>query len=758
MTWLLSGPANAAREFNSWDEFDLPNPPCERAIALGVGRESFFEIANEVVGKEEFNSLIRLFNDRKWLDLEAGIQGFLTKYEKTPLREAASFLRVQALFDKSEGNDEDLEKKAERELRGVLLLYPKSDFAPVMAATAGAYWLRTRNYQKSLASYEVAKANYSKHPLFCTYLMGIAETHFLLRDWKRAESAISETIQSCQNFRLRAAALVRQVDIDRNLGKPGIEQSYETLVENESPFLERFYQPVLANLAELKFSGKKWKESAYYFNQYLAKERLDAACLPLAGKRLADIAARLSEPPAAVVGKYLAVYDKYPKTDVGRFSYAHGLLIDPSLRPGAELDRRVVIADEQAEKLGSEELRSRIFVEKALTLLEFGEVNALDLLLKIRTKSEHDVQKGKVGEFIRSRAYALLEAGKVVPTDSAQFLPTLEQYYRDWFKGSSKESASKQLYGKVLAEQFARLLREDKFSPALALITQWRSSELWPSTGVPSPLRLEIGNALLKELYSKGDEGPAAVTIAESQETLAPFLEPEYRIVNWLARIQLAKGARKSGVFRWERSLASTAATLPGDKRVLFKLASASGLRLSGDYSGAESALQGLKGESWEKELLSERLQLALVQKQSVKAYGYLKTLLSNAPADQKSGYLKRVNDFVISEKLWRQGTDLANLAASVHSNRAEQVPYLLSAARSYFELNQFKECASHYENAMVEPVPASDAPESRFRFGKCLVQLKKKEAARTELQKVVDAKDLFWSPLAQSEIRLMEP
>lgn len=754
----MPGVAQAQREFMAWEEFDRPHPVCERSISLGIGREIFFEVANEVPGRDAYNLLIKAFRAHKWLDLDAGIAEFRTQFESSPLREPVAFLEVQAEFDRDRAGDEEREKAAERKLRNTLLLYPKSDFGPAIAATAGAYWLRTGNTQRSLAIYELAEKNYPGNALSCTFAMGIAETHFLLRAWGPAEAAFDKVLKDCVNFRLRSAALIRKVDIAWLQEKPGVEAAYEKIIFDDNPFVERFYQPTLANLGEIKYRGGKWQEAEHFFQRYLKTERPDSPCRPFAMKRLADVAMHRGEKTPQVIGRYLAVHERWPKTDVGRFAYAHALLADPELKVGAELDRRIRIIDQDVDKVSLDTLRSRIFVEKGLTLLDLGQSSALSYLDKLRDKTPFDLSKGKAGEFIRNQIIRLAEAGKLADLDSPKIFAELEAVYANWLKGSEQAEWAVDFYGRTVARQTEKLAASGKLVDALDRLKIWRGSPLWPRDGVPRPLRLTVGSALLESLVIGGVDGDAALQIGEAGSQLKPFLEPEYRAVGWLAGILLKTKDAKGGWLRWERELASTAAGLPKDRVPLFRLASAVGLRHQKDYAGAEAALKGLQDPRWNPTIALERIALARAQGQGEKAYRLLADRLKAVAPDARKPVLKEMGETLEQTRLWSRAGDLVEAARAHLAEKEDLAEYYHIAGRAFSEDQRCGQAVPMLESGLRLSSSAKRSAESRFRLAKCLVSEKKPEAARMEWQKVIDMQDGFWSPLAQSELKLLKP
>ena len=742
-------------------EFDQDHPVCERPIGLGIGRESFFEISNDVVGKEDYNALVKLFRGHKWTELKAATQAFRETYETSPLREAVTFLEVQSLFDQDSPDDEEIERTAEKKLRSALLLYPKSEFAPVITATAGAHWLRTRNFQRSLGLYEIGASTYPAHPLFCTFLMGIGENHFLLRKFEAAETAFGNVLAQCKNFRLRAAARIRSADVAWALQKPDALKNYAVLMQEENPYIERFYQPTIANLGEVTYLAGDYNASFHHFNRYLKVERNEPGCRAYALKRLADIAARTKASTAKIVGQYLAVYEKYPKSDIGRFSYAHGLLMDPELKEGGELERRLKLVDNEIDKIGDEELRSRIFLEKGITFLDLGRPGAVDYLTNLRGKTRFAFETGPSGSFIRKKILALLEAGKLGPINSNKIEETTESLYMAWLKDTADAKSALRFYARTVSARFVPLVAEGKAREAIEMLKRWRKSVLWPSTGPDAAVCAQIGNALLKAIYDGGPDSSTALVVSESKSTLEPFLNPSYKIVSWLSAIHLNAGGAKGGALKWERDLASTSKKIGPEETPLFRIASAQGLRLSGDLVGAKAALAGFDkavDPKWEKDIVTEKIELAKASKEGVRVFQLLKSTMAKADAAGKKKILEEMAENMSATKTWSLGEPLIDLAKQTLSDPKDLGIFYHLAARALFETKQCKQAIPLFENAFRMNPEAKQTAESRFRLGKCWISQKNPESARQEWAKVIDLKDSFWSPLAKSEIQLLSP
>src|SRR5262249_50892836 len=141
---------NEPGRFAFLKELNIDQSFCQGTIGLDVSNQYFVEIANDLPGRSEYNELIDAYHRKEWSKLEFGIANFRKLYESSPLIEAVAFLEVQAQFDQIDSGQTKIEN-VEKAMREVLLLYPKSQLAPVITAGAASYWMRTGLATKALA-------------------------------------------------------------------------------------------------------------------------------------------------------------------------------------------------------------------------------------------------------------------------------------------------------------------------------------------------------------------------------------------------------------------------------------------------------------------------------------------------------------------------------------------------------------------------------------------------------------------------------
>ena len=164
--------------------------------------------------------------------------------------------------------------------------------------------------------------------------------------------------------------MMRLADSRWLLKEPAAMGRYEKMIEDSQHFIQRFFPFAFYNIGEMKYLDRDYATSKFYFQEFLENEGPDGQCVPYAVKRVADIAFRQNEPWEKVVGMYLAVRDKAPLTDVGRFSYIHALLLGLRTFPKVEYTRRMKIIDEQIDLIKDEAFRETAYLEKGLALLD----------------------------------------------------------------------------------------------------------------------------------------------------------------------------------------------------------------------------------------------------------------------------------------------------------------------------------------------------------------------------------------------------
>ena len=756
---------------------EVIHPYCEGKVSLQVANEYFVEIANDLPGVLLYNEMIGIYRKKDWSRLDEAWAKFRGKFATSPLVEAATFLMAESQFERiPEGrgmNDAQL-AGAEKTMREVLLNYPNSTLAPVLTGSVADFWLERSQFDRSLALFEAARQRYSHDPLACVFQMGIGESNFRVRDWKAAERTLSDVLGNCKNLRLRAAAAMRLADSRWLLKEPSAVGQYEKMIGGSQIFIERFFPFAFYNIGEMKYRDRDYAPSKFYFTEFLKHEQPDGECVPYALKRLADIAFRMNEPWDKVVGEYLAVRDRAPLTDVGRFSYIHALLLGLKTFPKVEYGRRMKIIDEQIDLIKDESFRETAYLEKGLSLLDTGERSALDYLVRLNERSGFEMAKGPIGTFVRQRLLEILEdevssAVKEDPhrkkDDSAIFGP-LEAAFPIWLKGTSYEDSARNFYYEMLLRRFDDAISDNKKDTAMDTLDRWVKSSLWSTngTGLTPKIRLNIGSRLLELLVNAppDERSDLAILYLKHEPSLRPFVDREYSLL-W-AETSLATGDTKriqilatSNGKQASRGLASPDPSLPKESQPYLNLVWGESLAEMGKFAEAESALSKVKSPALIDRALRAKYGLFMKRKDYPKAFDIALQLFKRGDDDEKQEELELMQNITLEGKLWNRAAQVLSLSMKSGIEGKELAPYYYLAGRAYFELSRCQPAVGTFESAIRLAPDHPESAEARYRLGKCLLKEKKKAQAKKVWEELIGMKDSFWSPLAQNEIQAIK-
>jgi len=750
---------------------DLPHPYCEGKIDLSVGKEYFVEIANDLPGREEYNQLIVHYRKAQWELLDSKWKEFRQRYSDSPLMEPGAFLYAQTEFDRIIRDDGLKSKEAERHLRELTLMYPQSELTPVLRATAASFFLRNGSFQKALSLYQTAERDYAEHPLSCVFTMGDGETNFMMRAWPEAAKKYRVVADKCNNIRLKVAAMVRAADSEWLQGLPNAQGLYEKVIENQDSFITRFFPSALYNLGEIKYREGQLASAKFYFDQYIKTETKDAKCIPHSIKRMADIAFRTGEPWEKAAGLYLATKEQSPNTDVGRFSYIHGLLIGLPTYPRIEYQRRLKVIDSQIDEIQEESWRSLAYLEKGLALLDAGEKSAMDYLVRLTEKADFRLKGGELANFVRDRLLKILKA-EVETAISAddesrrksdmEIFQPIEAAFGVWLKGSEYETAARKFYNQMILRRFEQYMSEDDFVAAIEKLERWHDSPLWDPKGPEWEVKLKVGELLAEWVFDfegEPEESPAYLLL-KKEKALTSFLEPEFHLLWAQLALDTGDNNRLKKIIdagKGSRSPASVDPRLPSDLQSHFWLVTAESFRRLKRYPEAEQAFGRVKDESFQQDAIEGRLALHLDMKNFGKAYADGKELLPRLKGDKRRQNLSRLLEITEAGKLWKQSPELLSWAKESFETPAELVPFYFQAGRAFFELGQFRSAIEAYESGLKGNPEGKTSGEARYRLGRSLVKDKRVAQARAVFLDLIERKDPFWSPLASNEIKSLK-
>lgn len=757
---------------NQLSIFEIAHPPCQSKTIIETGRDSLMTIANDLPGRNEYNELVRTFRKEQWGKLDASIELFQNVFEDSPLREAVAFLRVESLFDRVTNSNSPQVKEAEKALREVLLLYPKSKLVPNIQATAGAFWLRNGFYPKSLAIFTKAKEDYPFHPFNCLFQFGVAETNFLLNETEQARRSFKLITQKCQNPRLVTGAKLRIIELDNNSFSKPYGQMLSQLYQQESNIINRFYPEALYNLGEYKYRTQDYSSARFFFSEYLQSKNKDPECAPYASKRVADIASKTKNSAADVIGLYLQTRDQFPKTDIGKYSYIQALLLDYAQNNQAEQERRTLVIDETMGAMTDSVLRHLAGMAKGLAVLDSGKKGSLEYLLKIAKANPGELKTPELSEFIASRIYKVLqkdskqakdlELKKESLKDEELFAP-IEEVFGNWIKGTSYEKATRDLYSELVLGRFGELLEKEKWDLAFELIDNWKQSELWPGESIDPKVKREVGIRIAQKLMNTDEEASEELSdsLVNSEEGMAAFVGQDFYALFVAANLN-KKNLNAVGTWlkkiKPNRKIARAEIKIPQEINDYMNLERARGHLELKQFRESEELSKTIMVKQFKDEALEIRLESLRGQKEYKQAVAVGMGL---APKMQNESEKKRVLSSLVSDlsasKLWNQSEKLLKEAKQMKLQGKELAPFLYMVGKSSAEQKNCAKVVTFYNQALNADAAHLFAQEARFRLGKCYQQQRKKEQAKKQWQEVVASQDPFWGPMAKNEINLME-
>ncbi len=748
---------------------ETAQPACVVPSRLQVAAEYFVPVGNDLPGVKDYNRLVEVYQKKDWSTLEAELKRFRRNFETSALQEAAAFLQVESAMEQA--TDSGSIKSAERLMRETLLLYPKSELGPVVAATLADHWLSAGNYERSLSLYKSAREEYPLHELSCVFEMGVAESEFLLHEMDESAAGFNQVLQKCKNSRLRTGAEIRLADIAAS--KPGAnsEKEYNKIYSSYFPVVEKQYPSVFYSLGEANYQAKQYEKARYYYSEYLKAKAASPQCLPFVQKRLADVEFRTGADIEKVVGDYLAIHENYPTSSAGIFSKIHAFLIDLPSVSEVEKERRLKLIDEDIDSIDDESMRSAAYLEKGLVLLDDGQESSLDYLVRLNERAPFPIKEGPMAAFIRERLIKLLKDRasatsdqKVLNREAASDSRTLENFKKLdelWLKGSRFEPKGHELYANWFTHHFQSLMEAGELSKGLALMDAWKQEKMLPSTGADPKMRTGVTVALVDALAKAEDPTAVAISYLEKEQLLVDFVDPTvsgfWVAVSYQAGDQDKVKELLSGHHSSRTPLAVTAG-FPAQARDYLWLTSGKALLDQKRYAEADQALIKVHEPEYAPVALKARLKLYQDQKQYSKAYEIASDLYDRSSKEDKVKTLSELYQIAVEGKTWGHSSDLLNKSLKLGLSGKDLAPFRYFSGRASYELSQWQQASQELENALVLDGTSEESAGARYRLGKCLIHLHRKEQARKIWQDLANGNDPFWSPLAQNEIKIMTP
>ncbi|MCB9253888.1 MAG: tetratricopeptide repeat protein [Bdellovibrionaceae bacterium] len=767
VAFLLIVPEAYASRLDYLRVQDVDHPHCHGRADLDVARDYFVEIANDVQGVQDYNELVRHYRRKRWDPFAQKLSHFREDFPNSPLQQPADFLELQAMLEQAQ---EDVGppniKLIEHRFQTVLLKNKDSDLLPVIYATTANFYLQRNMLEKSLALYEKAREAFPFHTSACVVMQGVAENRYLLNEPVRAKPTFELVLQKCKNPSLRLGAMVRLADMEWNVNNAKAEKGYAEALKKDLNRFNRFYPHALYNLAELIYRRGELKRSKFYFDEYLKHTPRQASCTPFALKRMADIAFKTNADIKKTVGLYMVAHEQGPATDVGRFSYVQGLLLELTKVGGPEVKRRVKVVDEELEKIETAQFRKQGYIDKTLSLIDTGEIAAVDSLRKLEQQGVFKFRQPAVQKFVRDKLLWYLEQDlKAVRASKETFLkdedpsaivPQVEQVYSEWMSKSPQAKKARGLYTTIMLERFQKNLPADS-KKALKRLQQASLSMMWDpasSTG-----RNAVATALMENLWKAEDGDSLALEYTRNHKLLDPLVEGPYKIL-WVAVSQTLQDKSETKKLTAKvpvmRNPASMEKALPGSIRDFSYLVAGRAYRLTGKNAQAEASFLKVKSGRFLPAALNELSKLYLESKRYSEAYQVGVKQYKQAGNEGKLPKLQTLLEFAEKGNLTRNVASLVKMTDENNFEGKDRAPFYHYAGKIYYDRGQFGKASEMFEKVLASDKDFAHKAEAQYKLGKCLLNLRKPAQAKQILEELAGDQDKFWAPLARNELSIL--
>lgn len=759
----------ALADFSRIQSLDLPVPFCDGVLNFDATLQ-FVELENKLPGLEAYNNLVRQYHRKKFAEMTEGIERFRKEYETTPLLEPLEFLELQAKLEQLDPKESDAVKKFESDFRNAILLYPKSSLAPVLHASLASFYLANGSFPKALGIAQAAKEEYPFHDTACVHLQNVAEANYHLGNLDDANSGFQLLSQKCQNLKLLVNAKMRLIDISRQLGADSkeIETQYQKLTADYPSYVNRHHPEVSFNLGELSYRNKKYPASEFHFSEFQKASSRNHPCLVHGLKRLADLSLKTKKSDSVVLGNYLSVYERFPKTDTGRFSRIHAYSLEMPFISNAEISRRTQLIDSDLAQIQDRKIFKISQLEKSLGLLNGDVDSALDILNDLKARDEALISS-EVSDFVRVSILKNIttesrkkESLKDVDKDESLLSP-LEKSYVHWFKGTPDQEKVKKTYESLILERFKDNLQSNKLKRAIGKLERWGESPFFEEGKPSQSTQLELGSVLarwwLRQEPRKRKE--TAENFLSKEQELEKFLKPAAEFL-WLeAYLDLDKKAELEQLLQKifeTRGVSSllNRTTKKGDMDPLFVIVGKA-LRELKNYQKSQEYLSKVSDPDLVPIRNNEQVKVLndMGKKRQAIEKG-LKSLQKNkSPLNEE--ILDLCRRTVIDGKVWDLSKEVFSAAKSYSSGEPSLLPFYLMSGRALLEQGQYQKSVDSYRQVLKMSLEPGQKAESQFNLGRGLLNLKDIEGAKKEWGEVASLNDEFWSPLARNELKMLE-
>lgn len=286
---------------------------------------------------------------------------------------------------------------------------------------------------------------------------------------------------------------------------------------------------------------------------------------------------------------------------------------------------------------------------------------------------------------------------------------------------------------------------------------------MWGENDPPQSFKMEMGNQLASGLMNSEATKQEELykTIKDNEEALAPFINEDFYPVFVATYLNIKD---KEGVNRWLkkqkpfRKLATSKSNLPQEVRDFLSLKKGEGFMSLKKYKEGEEVLKEVKTSRYLEPALLLRISSMQAMKQYSQAYKAGNALLQRLSSkESKVRVLASLVPVINEGKVWEKAEPLLAEARKQKAEGKALAPFLFLVGKVQSEKKNCKRSVAAFTEAIAIETENPMINEAKFRLAKCYLKEKKKELAKKQWQEVVDSKDPFWSPMAKSELNLME-
>lgn len=766
---------NAALLFPAVDPYlDLIDPLlpfCDIPRIFDSSHQTFVEINNKLPGKNSYNALVQDYQRQRWQKLVSKIDKFKVEFASSPLQEAVEFLSFQAEVERLNPEATEALLHSERHFRELLLLYPRSSLIPAVQLSFANFYIRNENFTKGLGLARQLRRNFPFHSDHCYFMFSEAEAQYQLKNLGDAKRTYQAILQKCPSKKLRVGSQIRLFDINRKeKSKDASFDDYETLRKSESAMVQRFFPEIILNLGENAFRKKQYDKSLFFLNEFKRSTTNRHPCDLSLKKRLADVAMRKEKDLSRIVGKYLEVYELDPKSDLGKFSRVVALFFPSVTLEDGEFQRRENTVREIIPQISDKSLNLRAQVIESVANLKRPNQQSLEAsktLLLLKNSNPH-LFKGKLDDAIKSDLLVFQRRKSQIYSHLSRtawekwYWETTLQAYEDWFKSSSQESQFKTLISTQMLELAFEKVKKGELESLVKNLSFWTETPYFEKPRDKTGQWNELVGTILVDWIQQPLIKQKKITqlMTQSEAYLRKVFGFDGQVLWVKCSIEDNKtDALTTLLAPWKssRKIASQANSKNNKLSSASNLVVGQGFRKIKEFSLSDKYLSLVKAPEFSDLSVLEQIKNANDEKNFKGAILLGISGLKASLTEHKKTYIELLDQSVKSGKQWQFADSIQRLQKDIKLESSEKALLLKVVGRSKFEQSKFKEANDALAESLALDSRGKHGDETSFYLARSFAKLGNLKQAKETLTKLASKNDEFWSPLAETEIKLLE-